>query len=376
MPKTGNAAPGEGGAESWSNRRDQDTSGQSPTQLELDALGDMPAPPPRREIVEGVIAEGDLVILSGDPGSGKSTLAAQIAACVTNGSPLGDRACQQGVVIYAALERRHQLAARLWAAEAHEGRVLLLRSGRLNLVADADALCATVADLSPKLLIIDTYARATVGIDENGSKDTGAVVQTLQAVQDAMPGGAVLVIHHLAKGDGSGRSRTSRGSAALVDAADVEMQIRRDGAIRVATVTKANGISEDAQIAFEIVEVDGVAVAQICDPPVPAAKRKDAQLDQVNQERTSGRQRKMNDVARVLSGRPPFSIQAAVDIVDQATDVLKDIAARTDKSRKTRDFLSSLIKDGRAMKDADGNYLITGGRQGRTGTDGRTDDGQ
>ena len=76
----------------------------------------------------------------------------------------------------------------------------------------------------PQLVVIDTFARAAVGADENSAKDVGRAIAALDGVF-RVHGASSIVVHHSNKAGGS-----ERGSGAIRGAADATWEVVRDNA--------------------------------------------------------------------------------------------------------------------------------------------------
>jgi hypothetical protein len=75
--------------------------------------------------------------------------------------------------------------------------------------------------LHPSLVIIDTQARVTVGIEENSNTDIGIYIEQADRIKRAT-GACVLTVHHI------GRNGTdARGGSALDGAQDSELRVER-----------------------------------------------------------------------------------------------------------------------------------------------------
>ena len=81
-----------------------------------------------------------------------------------------------------------------------------------------------------RLVIVDTWARAMVGGDENSQKDAGLAVNACERVR-RLTGSSVLVVHH------SGTEGTrERGSTALRGAADTSLMMTLEESSRISNV--------------------------------------------------------------------------------------------------------------------------------------------
>jgi hypothetical protein len=77
--------------------------------------------------------------------------------------------------------------------------------------------------LKPALVVIDTLARASGGLNENDARDMNQFVRFLDKVRDVLDC-AILVIHHTGKDEGRG----ARGSNALTGATDAAFEVQAD----------------------------------------------------------------------------------------------------------------------------------------------------
>ena len=80
--------------------------------------------------------------------------------------------------------------------------------------------------MKPDLIIFDTFARMTLGIEENSSGDMGEAVEKFNAViRAAGPQAAGIIVHHA----GKDKSKGLRGSTALLGAVDAVWAVTREG---------------------------------------------------------------------------------------------------------------------------------------------------
>ncbi|MCA1775562.1 MAG: helicase RepA family protein [Loktanella sp.] len=150
--------------------------------------------PPRVPTIAGVLAPGEIALLTGAPKSGKSTLAAGLAASVSRGGPFLGRPCKPGPVAYLAAERGGGISRRLRAAGADERNAFVAEWSPL-LIEEADQIVDAIGAKTeaPALIVLDTLARCIAGADENSSRDMGLAVKALARIQAAFPTAATVV---------------------------------------------------------------------------------------------------------------------------------------------------------------------------------------
>lgn len=205
--------------------------------LTLDALRALPEP---QWLVRDILPEKQLSVLYGPYGCGKSFVALDIACCIATGTPWHGHPVQYGSVVYCSLEGVADMAARVnaWLIEHEIEDIDNLRvmPDTLDLTSgDAVLLIEAIraAGIAPKLLVVDTYARATSTKDMNSTKDASEAVAGAERIAAELSA-AVLVVHH------SGWSDTSRvrNSSALPAAcsANIKVSITKRGDNKLITV--------------------------------------------------------------------------------------------------------------------------------------------
>ncbi len=191
------------------------------TDIEIENL------PPPEWLIEGLIPYNALALLYGEPGIGKSFLALDWAMHVAAGRDWLGHPVRQGNVLYMTYEGSRGFGARVGAWKQHASATVGVP---IHFLTDAEPLAgdnvlrrlaATLAMISPVLVVVDTFARALVG-DENSAQHVGEFVTIMDALRQQ--GITVLLIHH----SGKDADRGERGSSALRGAADTIMSLRRD----------------------------------------------------------------------------------------------------------------------------------------------------
>jgi hypothetical protein len=191
----------------------------------------------------------------GKPGSGKSFVCLDMALSVATGRDWHGKHTKQGAVWYVAAEGVSGLRPRIRAWEQHHlggERVPIeafaVRDGAVQAGDKAQwggMILASVRD-RPALIIVDTQARSTVGIDENSATDMGMVVAHCEALRHHS-GACVLLVHHTGV-DGS----HGRGSSVVFGALHTELAVTKDEhTVRVHT-RKQKDAPEGPEIAFSL----------------------------------------------------------------------------------------------------------------------------
>ncbi len=189
--------------------------------------------PPLSFAVEGLIAEG-LTLLTGKPKMGKSWMALELAMAVSTGDvALGAVECEQGPVLYCALEdNRPRLQRRMkqrygerdtWPETFHFATQL----SRLDETLLED-LEDWITEHGPRLVIIDTFAciRPLSG-KEAGYASDYASLAPLQELAGQL-NVAIVVVHHLRKMHGDDRFDMISGTTGLTGAVDAALVLNRD----------------------------------------------------------------------------------------------------------------------------------------------------
>lgn len=190
-----------------------------------DGLDSLPVPVP---VVSGLLYADSLAWLVGKPGSMKSLIALDVAGCVATGETWMGRATKSGPVVYIWAEGTHGLRQRVRAWEHAYGHPMS-NVHFLPVPVQAangghwDALVTVTREMRPTLVVVDTQARVTTGMDENSAEDMGTFVARLDQLRAATKA-CVWPVHHQGR-----NGEHMRGSTALDGAADVVWRTEREG---------------------------------------------------------------------------------------------------------------------------------------------------
>ena len=191
---------------------------------------------PRPEwLVEGIVPANSLTAEYGPPKAGKTFTSTDLALSVATGRPWMGHRTRQANVVYVIGEGAAGMIARQEAWAEYNGvddlDAMHWHRGAINLgnPLDVEAIAAYAADIAAGLVVIDTLARCSAGLDENATKDMGIMVAALDRIREAS-GAAVMPLHH----SGKDRAKGMRGSTALLGAVDVAIEVSGgNGRVRV-----------------------------------------------------------------------------------------------------------------------------------------------
>lgn len=201
--------------------------------------------------IDNVLPMQGIGLIVGQSGAGKSFAAIDLLARVALGLEWFGHETQPCQVVYCALEGRAGIKRRVEAWEQHyaqnmpAGFVVVLDTLKLTAPEDVNELSRAILDAGGAggLIVIDTLAQASPGIDENSSADMGLLIEALQRLQ-ALTGGLVLAVHHM----GKDTSRGARGHSSLYAACDAVLAVAGVKQGRIISTDNANGgKSKDAE---------------------------------------------------------------------------------------------------------------------------------
>jgi len=216
--------------------------------------------------VAGIIPQGSITLIAGEPGSYKSWLALSLLRSVIHGATFLERACRASDVLY--LDRENPLGV------VHERLAMLginsLGSAKIwgGWLRDAppaigDARLLHIARERRPLLIFDSLIRFHDS-DENSATEMATVMQDLRALANL--GATVIALHHRAKSETS----RYRGSSDIAGGVDTAFSVARDRQAGVLTLQcfKSRYVEEfsltlrpDLAATGEFVVTDGPTVA-------------------------------------------------------------------------------------------------------------------
>lgn len=195
-----------------------------------------PTPPERTWLVDKLWLASGVGILAGHAKCGKTFMAVELATAVAGNTPaLGCfKPAQSGSVLFygaedslPALRTRFEGLAKIKGLLLKDLPVYLLaiNSLRLDKQADLHRLRATIAALSPRLLVLDPFVRMA-NIDENSAADVAAVLASLRDIQRTYDI-AIILVHHARKSPAAHPMQAFRGSSDFSAWSDTNMHLAR-----------------------------------------------------------------------------------------------------------------------------------------------------
>lgn len=203
-------------------------------------------------LIPNFLPDEGTVMLYGPSGTYKSFIALDICLALSSGIPaygMGKRAPMETVYVAAegtrGIERDRRPAWRL--AHKIEQPLPFYTIDTSPMFASPGQVIELIEaikkrGIAPKLIVIDTLARAMVGMNENDAKDAGLFIEAIELLKRELRC-TVMCVHHTGKDE----ERGGRGSSALGAAWDTNIEIK------TRTETKAVALwvrkQKDAEIA-------------------------------------------------------------------------------------------------------------------------------
>lgn len=212
---------------------------------EFISAADLDKIPPLEPLVDGILDLKTTTRVIGRSGHGKTFFMLDVAAHVVTGEHWHGRACRQGLVVYVVAEGAAGFTRRVRAWESHHGMELgdglqvLPRPVQAANVTEWAVLVEVLREMGPVLVVIDTQARCSVGMEENSAKDMGLFVDRADRIKNAT-GACVVLVHHQGHAGDQGR-----GSSAVLGALDAEVAVVKEARNRIAVLSSKQKDRED-----------------------------------------------------------------------------------------------------------------------------------
>jgi hypothetical protein len=199
--------------------------------LTLSEVTERPAP---KYLIKGLLNLESESWIIGAAGSKKSFVTLDMCMHVARGLPWQGLKVNQADVIIVAAEGAGGMGRRVKAWRETYGELppnvhvlpRPVQTGDTTAWAVLVKACTRVLGGRDALVVLDTQARLTVGLDENTSKDMGIFINAVTALKRAT-GACVLSVHHTGRSGGD-----ARGSSALDGAQDTELTVIKNDSYR------------------------------------------------------------------------------------------------------------------------------------------------
>ncbi|MFE0273791.1 AAA family ATPase [Streptomyces sp. NPDC058992] len=192
--------------------------------LDSAALDDLE---PLEPVITDVLFRDTLARVYGASGTFKSFMTLDFAGCIGTGTSWHGQEVTQGEVIYLVAEGIKGIRKRVRAWEQHHGRKMTGVHFLPRPVQALDVEWLVLIELCrrrrPALVVIDTQARVTVGVEENSNTEMGRVVDRMEQLRAASEA-CVLLVHHTGHDGDRGR-----GATAVKGALQTELGVERKG---------------------------------------------------------------------------------------------------------------------------------------------------
>lgn len=178
--------------------------------------------------IKHILERGIVAALFGASGLGKSFVTISMACSIATGKEWLGHKTKPGKVLYIAGEGFHGVKRRVYGWRMEHDMIdtdnLIVTSRVINFGSKEDlALLKSYLDTQEiSLIIIDTLARATAGMDENSVQDMSPFMEHLGQLTRQY-GCSTLVVHHTGKSS----SQEARGSSAIKGAMDAEFRLEQ-----------------------------------------------------------------------------------------------------------------------------------------------------
>jgi hypothetical protein len=257
--------------------------------LSFDQMCEQPAP---RYLIKTLLNLDSECWIIGEPGCRKSFVTLDMCAHVALGKDWQGLKVTQGVVVMIVAEGAGGMSTRVKAWRQEYGHVpgnMLYVLPRPVQAADKAAwkvLTDVCVRVGAALVVVDTQARVTVGLEENSATEMGHYIDAVTSIRQATAG-CVLTVHHTGRNGGD-----ARGSSAIDGAQGTELKVLKGaGLTGTLRVEKQKDMQEagDLQLTFRVVTVgvdeDGDNITSLVLAPARTgfdlAEGQEAEVEQV-----------------------------------------------------------------------------------------------
>jgi hypothetical protein len=239
------------------------TLGEQSKGFEFVSAGELTATPiPVAYLIDGLMEIEALCELFAPPSAGKSFVAIAMAAAIAMGIDWLGRGTNHGAVFYLAGEGHAGFARRFKAWEIHNGKCLTgaplfvsKTSAALMSEESAQSVTEAIRGLcsqhgTPRLIVIDTFARNMGDGDENSNADVSVFINHIDKIRSQL-GCAILLVHH----SGHAATERARGASSLLGAMDTVFRLDKTGSGMTMIHIKAKESELNPPLALELEQV-------------------------------------------------------------------------------------------------------------------------
>lgn len=315
--------------------------------LDTHTLSEIPRLEP---LVDGFLYVNTTARVNGASGAMKSFVLLDVAGHVGTGRPWRGRKVKQGTVVRLVAEGAAGEEKRVRAWEQHYGipmeNVLFLPRPVQAKNPEWDVLTAVCKLRNAALIICDTQARITVGVEENSAKEMGEFIDRVESMRIAT-GACVVLVHHQGVNGERGR-----GSTSVKGAMQTELRVSREGKgladTRITVISdkqKDDEEAEDLVFALEqqvikgMAKEDGTPITSVV--LVPAEPGEKPNITTPPKPHRLGREDRVHDVLIAKVDGEPMTVKEIGDAL--AAEKHGPLAART-----IQDALNKLSAKGAA----------------------------
>ncbi|MFJ3229766.1 AAA family ATPase [Streptomyces sp. NPDC086787] len=182
---------------------------------------------PLEPLVGDLLALNTLSRVIGPSGTFKSFVLLDIAGHIGTGVKWHGQYVRQGTVVYLVAEGEQGIRKRVRAWEQHHGmrmdNVRFLPRPVQAASPEWEVLIEAMRRIGPALIVIDTQARVTLGVEENSNTEMGRVVDRMDQLRSSTRA-CVTLVHHTGHVGEHGR-----GASAVKGALQSELMVSRKG---------------------------------------------------------------------------------------------------------------------------------------------------
>lgn len=232
-------------------------------------------PLPTRWLVDDTLAAGDIHVLVGEPGVGKSWLTLDLAAAIAcrRGVWLGRKLhTKTGRVLYVDEENPpdlvHTRMRRLGLTPDDAKHIRYLSHQGVRLDRDPEKFMEECVAYGPDLIIIDSLS-GVHSQDENNNMAMRTVVRDGVRPVALQTGAAVIILHHVGKGDAATTFVRARGAGDISASPDTTLDYREGAYADSLVVGKSRRLKQGEPLNIARVDQPDGSIKLVANPPSP-----------------------------------------------------------------------------------------------------------